>query len=376
MRHGDKQLKDEMNALMKELPENVKPFVQAILEKPDFQERLAKLSCVLRKTNQKDPAVKIARYALFIAPDNAKVRRLAYWAVRKSVPLWHFAIVNDEERNSLYGEALKRFVTKDSRVFEIGTGTGILAMLAARAGAKEVITCEKETLVAEAAREIIECNGFKNKIRVVSKELESVELGKDLSEKADLLVSEIVDNGLLGERVIPLIKYAKKKLLKRDARIVPGQVAARGALVDANSALKKYQIDSVCGFDLSPFRRFYPPTVPMGKISVEEHILSDPVELLHLDFQAGPVTEKSRRFMEIVVGEDGSAVGLLQWIRLRFDHDLVLENHPGAPSKTWSPVCHLFPEPVPVKKGDLFRISVEYDDERLYIEPKGVVGKT
>ncbi len=79
--------------------------------------------------------------------------------------------------------------------------------------------------------------------------------------------------------------------------------------------------------------------------------------------------------MEIAVRRDGEAVGLLQWIWLRFDHDLILENHPGSPSKSWSTVCHLFPEPVPVTKGDLFRISVEFDDEHLYIEPKGVVGK-
>ncbi|MEL7220183.1 MAG: 50S ribosomal protein L11 methyltransferase [Bacteroidota bacterium] len=43
---------------------------------------------------------------------------------------------------------------------DIGTGSGLLAMMAARAGAQEVVACEMNPLLAEAASQIVEQNGF------------------------------------------------------------------------------------------------------------------------------------------------------------------------------------------------------------------------
>ena len=70
---------------------------------------------------------------------------------------------------SSYGPALERAKRPGDTVFEIGTGSGIVAMMAARAGAGRVVTCEVLPVMADAAREIVELNGLSDLITVINK---------------------------------------------------------------------------------------------------------------------------------------------------------------------------------------------------------------
>ena len=78
-------------------------------------------------------------------------------------------MVRDEARNAAYDAALRRAVTPGMRVLEIGTGSGLLAMMAARAGARHVYTCEVVPQIAQAAREIVARNGYAERITVLDK---------------------------------------------------------------------------------------------------------------------------------------------------------------------------------------------------------------
>jgi ribosomal protein L11 methyltransferase len=62
---------------------------------------------------------------------------------------------------------LDRAVRTGDRVLDVGAGSGILAIAAARLGAAEVVAIEADTLGCEALRENVARNGVSNRVRVV-----------------------------------------------------------------------------------------------------------------------------------------------------------------------------------------------------------------
>jgi type II protein arginine methyltransferase len=113
------------------------------------------------------------------------------------------------------------------RVLEIGTGSGVLAMMAARAGAAEVLTREINPIVAETARANIARNGYADRVRVIDKHSDKLDVQHDLGERMDLPVSEIVGNDLLCENILPAQERAVRDLLKPGAPVIPARGVSR-----------------------------------------------------------------------------------------------------------------------------------------------------
>lgn len=138
-------------------------------------------------------------------------------------------MLHDTERNHKYSMAIEEAITtmkirgKKANVLDIGTGTGLLAMLAAHHGADSVVTVEAFSPVADIARKIIKENGFADKIKIVSKHSTEVSVGegKDLEQKANILVAEVFDTELIGEGAIKTYNHAHRYLMDRDCISVP-----------------------------------------------------------------------------------------------------------------------------------------------------------
>lgn len=124
-----------------ELPEDLRKLVEQLHGLPDFPVRLARFAHALSEQHRRRGRkyADLARRALELAPADEAVRIAADWAMRSFVPRWHFPLVHDNERNAVLDEALRRHVTDQSIVLEIGAGTGLLAFMAARAGARHCV---------------------------------------------------------------------------------------------------------------------------------------------------------------------------------------------------------------------------------------------
>lgn len=146
---------------------------------------------------------------------------------------WHFPMMNDVRRNTAYETALGAALKKGGTVLEIGSGSGLLAMIAARQGATQVITCEEIPVLARKASEIIKRNGLSDRIKVINKKSSELVVGKDFPERADVLVAEIFDNGLIGERAIASYTHAKQHLLKPGAQLIPCGARVIGMCIES-----------------------------------------------------------------------------------------------------------------------------------------------
>jgi len=145
-------------------------------------------------------------------------------AVRRSIPNWHWAIAGDDWRNEAYDMAIRANITSQSNVLEIGSGTGILSMMAARAGTAHVYRCEIKPVVEEAARQNITRNGNADRITVIEADAATLTIGENLPQRCNVLLHEIAFNDLLAENVLQLPHHARAGLLEQAALYLPERI--------------------------------------------------------------------------------------------------------------------------------------------------------
>lgn len=138
----------------------------------------------------------------------------------RNVNAWHYAMINDHPRNEFYYRLLQQHITPDTGVLDIGTGSGLLSMMAARLGARWVVAVEGSAELARLAQRNVEANGLADRVRVINRM--STELqADDLPEPPDVLVSELFGALLLGESAHIYLSDLRRRLLKPTTRILP-----------------------------------------------------------------------------------------------------------------------------------------------------------
>jgi len=75
----------------------------------------------------------------------------------------HRQCVGDTSRTDLYTEAIAEVIRPGDVVVDVGTGTGILGMMACRAGARTVYAIEPDQII-ESARQVCAANGLAEQI--------------------------------------------------------------------------------------------------------------------------------------------------------------------------------------------------------------------
>ncbi|TRY75974.1 hypothetical protein DNTS_010882 [Danionella cerebrum] len=131
-------------------------------------------------------------------------------------------MLHDRDRNKKYYEgiaaAVSRVKARGQRavVLDIGTGTGLLSMMAVSAGADYCYAIEMFKPMAQAASCIVKRNGFSDKIKVINKHSTEVTVSPDgdMQERANILVTELFDTELIGEGALPSYEHAHTHLVQ------------------------------------------------------------------------------------------------------------------------------------------------------------------
>ncbi len=340
-------------------------FVRAIELKPDFAEAFANLDALLKEMSEPAEALAYYRKVLAISPTLIAAQQGAYLALSRTVPEWHVPMMNEQNRNHAYFDALKAIIKSDSTVFEIGTGSGLLAMMAAKLGAKQVNTCEAVPLIAETAQQILEDNHFEKIIKVIAKKSIDIEIGNDLPEQADILVSEIFSSELLGEHVLPSLEDAKRRLLKPQGKVIPAAGSIMIGLFTGNDIRRNLIVENSFGFDLQHFNTIVSKKRMIARNDLDIELLSDDIEAFYFDFENESYFPSQSKSLRIPIKSAGRCYGIVQWMRLDMTSDkkVVFENHPSQTSKVsnWQQCAYLFDAPVDVKPGQIAVINAVHN---------------
>ncbi|XP_014204055.1 protein arginine N-methyltransferase 7 [Copidosoma floridanum] len=160
-------------------------------------------------------------------------------------------MLHDHERNVKYYLGLKAAIEKkhkagqEANVLDIGTGTGLLSMMAAQLGADSIVACETFKPIAECAKKIIEKNGFGDKIKLIYKRSTKLTVGKDgdLLKRANILVTEVFDTELIGEGALSTFQHAQDILLEKDCIVIPSSGTIYAQVVESTFVKRWNRVD-------------------------------------------------------------------------------------------------------------------------------------
>lgn len=264
-------------------------------------------------------------------------------------------MVFDEHRNILYAEAIRKLVTPDSVVLDLGAGLGIHGLLAAAAGARRVYLVEPEPIVqiaGEAARK----NGLVDRIVVLEGRIEDVVL----PEPVDLIVSVFTGNLLYSEDLLPSLFHARDHYLKPGGHMLPGLAELRFAPVSAPDLHARHIArwsEPNCGLDYSPARRFAANEMLwLDRRDLQVEQLGEDVVLAAVDLTAANQADCVGEAL-CNISTSGLCHGLLGWIRIRLDEQW-LSSDPASPEVHWTPVLLPVDPPLPVQAGECLGIKL------------------
>jgi tetratricopeptide (TPR) repeat protein len=340
-------------------------YEAAVAASPNFVEGWINLAGAQYTLDRLDAAEAAYRRALELQPDSELAAAGLNRILVSLVPRWHFVMMNDRRRNEAYDVAIRQAVAgwtsrhgRPPLVLEIGAGSGLLSMMAARAGA-EVVACEMVKPVADAAREIIARNGLADRIRLVHNKSTNLRVGVDLPRRADLLISEIFDIGLLGEYVLPVIGHARQELLAPDAIVLPGRASVWMMAIDSTEIREFYYADNAntCGFDVESFNRFAKRDYEQLAIRRFRHrALTPPTKVLDFDFHHD-VPDRDL-LLRVPVTDGGRLDAWAFWFELDFDGETCFDTGPLGPETCWSQAVQVEAAPPVVSAGAELAVRV------------------
>ncbi|KAJ8249878.1 hypothetical protein COCON_G00230940 [Conger conger] len=166
----------------------------------------------------------------------------------------HEEMLKDEVRTLTYRNSMyhNKHVFKDKIVLDVGSGTGILSMFAAKAGAKHVYGIECSS-ISEYSEKIIKSNALDSVITIFKGKVEEVELPV---EQVDIIISEWMGYCLFYESMLNTVIFARDKWLKPGGLMFPDRAALYVVAIE-DRQYKDFKIhwwENVYGFDMTCIR--------------------------------------------------------------------------------------------------------------------------
>lgn len=263
-------------------------------------------------------------------------------------------MISDRLRMDAYFEALRRTVNERSVVLDIGTGTGIFALLACRLGARRVFAIEPSDAI-QIARENAAANGFTARIDFI----QDLSTNVTLPEKANIVVSDL--RGVLPHfaKHLPVIRDARQRLLSADAILIPRRDDICAAVVEAPALYRRYiepWSHNDFGLNLLPGRRSIINAWRKGSVT-QEQLLTAAHHLATIDYATNEETDLHSQ-VDFEVERPGVAHGLSVWFDSVLTDGVFVTNRPGEPELIYGQGFFPLFEPVTLVVGDVVSITL------------------
>uniref|UniRef100_A0A0D9X216 Probable protein arginine N-methyltransferase 3 n=1 Tax=Leersia perrieri TaxID=77586 RepID=A0A0D9X216_9ORYZ len=294
----------------------------------------------------------------------------------------HREMLGDKVRTEAYRDALlcNPSLMNGATVLDVGCGTGILSLFAAKAGASRVIAVDGSAKMVSVATQVAKNNGFlydenmemeqKRDTQVISVvHTKAEELNHKIqvpSNRFDVLVSEWMGYCLLYESMLSSVLYARDHFLKPGGAILPDTATIFGAGFGKGGTSLPFW-ENVYDFDMSCIGKEVTGNsakFPVVDILASEDIVTE-TAVLH-SFDLATMKENEMDFtssFELRLSESGSSqsgvtwcYGIVLWFDTGFtsrfckERPVNLTTSPFSTPTHWSQTIFTFEEPIAMTK--------------------------
>ena len=269
---------------------------------------------------------------------------------------YHRTLVADKVRNAAFHAALKSVIIPgETVVADIGAGTGLLGLMAAKLGAKEVFLYESAA-VGGLAGEILKRNRARNCLLLPCHSTEM-----ERPPRADVVVSETLGNYPLEEDIVAIMRDARRRHLKPGGTIIPRRLAQHVAPVTTGRIHAELTAwDGVgYGIDFTPARAMSLNNIYVRTVS--------PADLLDggrasaqwdaFDLMEGPASNRKGE-ATFAIKDPATVFGFATWWTAELVDKVSLSTAPDAPRTHWEQLYLPLLSPVALDRGQRIGISL------------------
>lgn len=254
----------------------------------------------------------------------------------------HEEMLSDSVRVDAYHRGIHRTVRPGDVVLDLGTGTGLLAFMASKAGAKKVYAVEHSDFI-QIAREIAQLNGFTNIEFVQANSREFMP-----PEPIDVVVHEQIGDELFNENMLQNVLDLRDRVLRPGGRILPARFRLYAEPVSFHESMRVrrfWNIDLPDGIDLGGME--HSPVASRFDTGRNEQFwtrpgsvastVGDPRPILEFDLHTLESLDSlaTDYLIERTAAADAVVDGCCIWFEAEFDDDTILSSSPLAPLTSW-----------------------------------------
>ncbi|XP_063145644.1 protein arginine N-methyltransferase 3 [Candoia aspera] len=287
----------------------------------------------------------------------------------------HEEMLKDKVRTESYRDFvyLNPHIFRDKIVLDVGCGTGILSMFAAKAGAKKVIGVDQSEIVYQAM-DIIRLNGFEDSICLIKGRIEEVDIPV---EKVDVIISEWMGYFLLFESMLDSVIYARDKYLAKGGSVYPDSCTI--SLVAVSDIAKHTDQlafwDDVYGFNMSCMKKVVIPEAVV-EILDSRTLISEAYVIKRIDchFVSVPELEFSSDFV-LTVTKTSVCTAIAGYFDVHFEKNcnkqILLSTSPCCTKTHWKQTMFFLENPISVEEGEALKGKITIHRNRK--DPRALI---
>ncbi len=266
----------------------------------------------------------------------------------------HRHYLQDHIRLTAFRQAIQELVVPGSVVVDLGSGTGVLGLLACKAGATRVYSIEETSLI-EVAREICQANGFTDRTSFIKELSTRVEL----PEPADVILADQIGHFGFEAGLFDYFSDARRRFLKPSGTTIPQRITFCLAPVEHEALWDHIEFwnQSPMGLDVRPAHSIAAHTGYPVKLMAEE-LLGTSVEALSVD----PGVSGSQPLhltCTLAITRTGTLHGLGGWFVAHLSPSVTMSNSPLSEHRIdRRNIFFPLDRPIPVHTGDSVTVTM------------------